>query len=108
MASVCSSDCDKCGFNRPWITLGALMKTFKTHNYFPALCKTCGDMVQANIKPSPPVCTKCNGSDIVLYGPETRDPLDSHNYKGSLDGLHLCPSCRSYSLHFEHQNIMAD
>ena len=108
MASVYSVECYKCGFRRPWITVGALMATVKTANYFPAFCKTCADLVSANIKPTPPVCTECNSSEIVVYGQKTRDPGDPLHHKSDLDGQHMCPSCREYTLRFFPSSILAD
>lgn len=99
------ASCSHCGYQKQ-VETGGTRNSFRTDDMFPALCFNCsGGISHVNRIPTPPVCYKCGGIDVTLYGGKTRDPADKVTYygddEGQLSGVHACPVCSKYALRFD-------
>ena len=81
-------------------------------DYFPALCRRCGEVVAADITTFPPVCSRCGEGAQFYDAPGLqlekgrRTVLDERTVTDSAirhrlnDGVYRCPKCGEFGLRF--------
>ena len=109
MGSVVYANCHNCRLNQV-LPVGVTRQSHEQRDSrFPAICRNCSGLVTANVWKQPFVCSTCLGTDIVLYGDQTRIPERvPSKWSGPLEGMHFCPRCEQYALSFEETGIMTD
>jgi hypothetical protein len=93
-----------CGYKTGIFDQGGGMRSFKTVDMEPALCRKCKKVVVVNRMLAPNVCPKCK-KEVTFYdsptlhsGPED----DGHRWFGTVipEGRCLCPRCGKMTLSF--------
>lgn len=109
MGGLLIADCSNCGLTKGIRVGSTRWSHARKHKGFPALCKTCNELVEANVWKEPFVCTGCHGTDLVVYGYLTRDPQEITKDKSDgTEGHHLCPGCNQHALTFQDAGILTD
>ena len=107
MGTACFADCSTCGLHRRVSVGSTRISHAEKRRYFPAISDVCNTLVEANVWGAP-VCSKCQSTDVRLYGDQTRHPADTAQYRDIHEGKHLCPHCKNYTLVFEWSGVMTD
>ena len=80
--------------------VGGGMRTYQTMSLYPVYCKACSGLTHINEREKAPGCENCGGQDYVRYGPDTLELRTSSRDESALEGQHICPMCKKFSLQF--------
>lgn len=108
MGTAYFAECSNCCLSRRLRVGSTRISHAQKCSYYPAICNTCKTLVEANVWKEPFVCSKCQGTDVVIYGDQTRDPMDFTKYRNTTDGEHLCPHCTRYTLRLSDLGLLTD
>jgi predicted RNA-binding Zn-ribbon protein involved in translation (DUF1610 family) len=117
LGSILLAKC-KCGYVSSEIYAGGGFLNSDTLCRVPAMCQTCGEVVEVNLLESDTKCPKCKGNvsiysnkalfkDSIKVRRENKRPdIFDWSIKGKInfilsDFLYFCPKCKKYSLRFE-------
>lgn len=119
MTGQVSAECP-CGL-RVVALLGGDEANYATTCYAPALCETCGRVVESNVLEDEPRCPQCGAADPVPYDDPaligepgervvaTWDALGEGGWAFALtDGQYLCPACGQMTLRFVAGDLPAE
>jgi RNA polymerase subunit RPABC4/transcription elongation factor Spt4 len=112
MGSQVIASCD-CGLQAT-ILIGCGMLDFPNVCLFPAHCKHCKRVVEANLARKPVCCPDCGDADVTSYGdsaPIGADESDEVARWGELrlkDVPYLCPACERMTLRFSPSGLLWD
>lgn len=103
-----------CGFEQPFRVGGGMM-SFQELCLFPCLCRSCKQIVEANLLKTPLTCPVCDSPDVLPYDQgdlceqQGSKVVASWNVKDAIgrelkltDGAYYCPTCGTHRLRFLH------
>jgi hypothetical protein len=102
-----------CGLNET-IAIGSGMSDFPRVCLFPALCRHCNQLAEADLGKSPPRCPECHGGELVPYSGPALSAGDGDEIVtrwGDLalyDGHYHCPGCGRMTLQFMETGLRWD
>ena len=94
-----------CG-TRATSLIGSGKIDFRENNFFPAHCKRCSLVVQANLKEKPVSCPDCDGHEVTPYTEPDLAKGDGDRNVATwgenilTNGHYHCPACGDYTLRF--------
>ena len=119
MGDAVSAEC-KCGYNRLFFIGCGMMDFTKPTYYFPCLCETCGEIVEANVLSHHLKCPSCKATELIPYG--DRRIIGKKGKKllaiciekefgralRITDGEYYCPKCGENNLKFRDGGVLGD
>ena len=112
MGTAVNATCG-CGLEAE-IMIGAGFSDFPNVCLFPALCRNCERVVEANLARCPAHCPECGTAQVIPYSdPELAkgDGLSTVAAWGELelsDGHYYCPACNKMTLRFASTGMLWD
>lgn len=96
------------------IMIGAGFSDFPNVCLFPALCRHCERLVEANLAREPVLCPECGATPVIPYtDPELakgdgRTTVASWGEQALSDGHYHCPACKRMTLRFAPTGLLWD
>ena len=104
MGTAVYATCE-CGLETE-ITIGAGFSDFPHVCLFPALCRQCERVIEANLAREPVRCPECGTTQVTPYTDPALAKGDGHSTVAAWgdvelsDGHYHCPACKQMTLHF--------